>query len=453
MRCVIAGGGVAGLSLAHSLLEQGVEPLVLEASDRVGGKLRSDRHGPYLVEWGPGSFTDSDAAVRRLLDALGLEPRRLPAAPEARQRWVLADGRLQPVPASPGSLLASRLFGPVAKARVLADLLLPRGPSARGLEESVEHFAQRRLGRRGAERLLYPLVSALYAASPAQVSVRSAFPWLAAVEREHRSVLLGIPTTVLSPQRTLASFVDGMEELPRALAARRGPRVRTGVRVERVVAGAGGFEVAVREGDRGARLSAEAVVLATPADVTASVVEPCAGFLSPVLRSIPYVPVALAYLGYAAAGLRTPPRGYGFLAAPGEPTGILGGVFHSCLFPGRAPDGHVLLAARLGGSGAAGKGVPQVAEAARLAGETFAALFGAAEPSFVEVVRHERALPQYTLGHAEKVAAVDAAEARVPGLYFAGNPYRGAGVHDLVRDGERLAARIARALASPRAAG
>jgi oxygen-dependent protoporphyrinogen oxidase len=455
-RVVVAGAGISGLSLAFELERLGVSVLVLESERRAGGKIETDRRDGYICERGPASYLDRQNSITPLARRLGIEGRVLPAFDAGERRLVVANGRLHDTPLDAEAFFRSRLLPLSAKLRMLADLVLPRGPSARGLEESVTAFASRRLGELAGERLLQPLVSGLYAGDPDAVSLPAAFPLMAAMEREHRSLVLGMRAD-LRKQRgkglagsdtpRLSSFVTGLDELTTALASRLGDRLRLGVRIVQVERVASSFHLAVDENGHSSTLDADALVLAIPAHQACQVVRRLDSDLSEILARIPYVPVALVHLGYSASALAQPADAYGFFVPASEHLKILGAVFASAIFPGRAPARFLLFSVRTGGARHPETASLPDQELTALAHAELRGLLGlTAPPAFAHVVRHERALPQYILGHMDRVADLEAGERRYPGLCFHGNAYHNAGVPELVSRSGKLARRLAEEL-------
>jgi oxygen-dependent protoporphyrinogen oxidase len=453
---VVAGAGISGLALAFELRRLGLPVVVLESEGRPGGKIESDRRDGYLCERGPASFLDRSGGIAALVGALGIEDRMLVAGDAAERRLVAAGGRLHDTPATALALAGSALLPWPAKLRVTLDLVLPRGPAARGQDESVAAFARRRLGVLAGERLLQPLVSGLYAGDAEQVSLPSAFPLIAAMERDQRSLLLAMRKEFAAAGRKtaprLASFRDGLDELTSALGAKLGADLHLHARVRRLEQGAGqgaerganGFQVAVDEDGQTRTLVARAVVLALPAHVATTLLAPFDAQASGILARIPYVPVTLVHLGYAASALARPVDAYGFFVPPSEPLRALGGIFPSQFFAGRAPAGFHLFSVRMGGARDPGALALPDSELVALADAELRRLLGlTAAPAFVHIVRHERALPQYTLGHMGRVAALEDCERRHPGLFFHGNAYHNAGVPELVGRSQQLAKRVA----------
>jgi oxygen-dependent protoporphyrinogen oxidase len=451
---VVVGAGISGLALAFELRRLGLPVLVLEGDRRAGGKIESDHRDGYLCERGPASYLDRSGSIAAVAKALGIEGRVLLAGDAAERRLVAANGRLHDTPATAASFVASSLLPWTAKLRAGLDLVLPRGPSAHGQDESVAAFARRRLGRVAGERLLQPLVSGLYAGDPEQVSLPAAFPLVAAMERDQRSFMLAMRKEFAAAKRKaaprLASFRDGLDELPAALAAHLGQDLHLGTRVLRVGKDESGFRVTVDDNGQTQMLQAEALVMAIPAHVGTSVLSSLDGAIAGLLAQIPYVPVTLVHLGYPEAALPRPLDAYGFFVPPSEPLRVLGGIFPSQFLAQRAPAGFHLFSVRTGGARHPEAYTMPEADLVALAHGELRGLMGLeTAPSFVHIVRHERALPQYTLGHMDRVAGLEEGARRHPGLFFHGNAYHNAGVPELVSRSLKLAVRVASFVQSP----
>ncbi|MGC4115527.1 MAG: protoporphyrinogen oxidase [Myxococcales bacterium] len=349
---VVAGAGISGLALAWALRGYGLDVRVFEADARPGGKLKSDRIAGFLVENGPQSFGFRDPTAASLVADLGLEDRRIRATGVARNRAVVADGRVQSVPLSPLSFARSPLLPMAAKVRLLCDLALPRGPLSHGTDESVAEFARRRFGARGAQRIFFPMVSGLYTGDPELLSLDSAFPRLAGLEKTHRSLIVGALASLRASSFTtqLASFREGMGTLTGELARRLGKDLVLNAAVTSLRPSGSGWDVHVRRAGKREVVHADAVALTAPAHALGEVLEGLDEGLAAHVSRIPYAPIAVAYLGYRQADLPQLPKAYGFYTPSTEPSGLLGAVFTSSLFPTHAPLGHHLLACRLGGS-------------------------------------------------------------------------------------------------------
>jgi oxygen-dependent protoporphyrinogen oxidase len=435
VRIAVIGGGISGLTAAHTLVGRGHDVTLLDAAAEPGGLVASARQDGFLCEQGPQAVLDGSDDVRALIAAAGLEPRIVRALPASRRRSIYVGGRLRAFPAGPPALVKTDLFGAGAKLRLLGEPFVRRGGDD---DESVFEFVARRFGRQAAERAAAPALIGIYAGDAAELSLRATFPRLGALEVEHGSVLRGMFRSRGGGRlgRPI-SFTDGLAELPRALAAALGPRRRV-ARADAIEPVAGGWRVSLADGATGGgTIDAERLVLATPAAVTAALLAPLAPPAAEALRAIPHAPVAVACLGFRAAdaaALGMDLDSYGFVVARGEGVSLLGCQFDSSVFPGRTPAGGVLLRALLGGAFE-----PALVDAddATLAAQAVGDLRRTAglrrDPDFVRVWRARPGIPQYTRGHLQRARAVDQALGRLPGLSVLGHALRGVGVSACVQ--------------------
>jgi oxygen-dependent protoporphyrinogen oxidase len=457
---IVIGGGISGLAAAFRLRLGGSAVAVLEASPRVGGAIDTHAEGGWRFELGPNTVVEakSDAAdaadaaggIGALIAAAGLDGERIAASPEAKRRYLLKSGRLHALPSGPGSLLRTPLFSARAKLRFLREPWIgqPEGDP----EESVATFVRRRLGPDFLDTLVGPFVSGVYAGDPERLAVRWAIPQVAALEREHGSLLRGAfagrKAAAAAGGRDsggkggMLSFRAGLAELPSRLAREIGD-VRTGVAARQVLPSADGFRI---ETDAGP-LSARRVLLAVPADVAAGLLEAATGGRSLAFAELPYAPVVVVALGYRRADVAHPLDGFGYLVPRKEGKRTLGCLFPSTIFPDRAPAGHVALAAFAGGrtdpeivtwdeDRIAATIEAEVGEALGIGGE------GGGQPVFRLVRRWPRAIPQYEIGHGRFVDLKNAIERDLPGLHIGGNFLTGISVPDCIRNGSSIAKEI-----------
>jgi len=451
-RIAIVGGGVAGLATAWALekrgcRERGHEVVVLESGDRPGGNLRSERRDGYLVEWGPNGFLDSVPETLELARDLGLGPRLVQADPRAAKRFVFRNGRLHPLPGGPGAFLRSPLLSWPGKLRILCEPMARRRP--RGVDETIHAFAARRIGREAAAVLIDPMVSGIFGGDARQLSLRACFPKMWQMETDHgglfrallskrRSARRGGP--VGAPAGRLTSFEGGVEELVTALHTRLGGAVRTGSAVRSLRREGGGYRLELAGH---ASLEAEAVVLASPARTSAAIVDPLDAELALELRAIPSAPIAVVALGYDAAGLGHALDGFGFLVPRGEGPRFLGVLWDSSLYPQRAPEGRVLLRAMVGGAhDPAAVELDDATLLGRVREDLHATMGITADPAMVRIVRHHVGIPQYTVGHLERLARIEAHLGRLPGVHVAGNGYHGVAINNCAAEAGPLAERI-----------
>jgi protoporphyrinogen/coproporphyrinogen III oxidase len=438
---IVVGGGISGLVCAYALSKAGVEAQVLEASRHAGGVIASERRDGFLLELGPQSFSGTPA-LRTLCAELGIAD-QLIEAPAGAPRYVLIDGAFKAVPLNPAALLTSSLLSVRTKWRIARDAFgTTRAPEA---DESVAAFVRRKFGEELLDRLMGPFVSGIYAGDPECLSLRSAFPQLREAERSAGSVIRGMMRAAKSNEGprerpTLLSFRDGNKTLVQALAAKIGSRLRSGAEAlgigVRREAGAVRFEVRIRQGGSEQVVVAERLVLATSADVAGALLRDVNAAFEPVLAGIEYAPVAVVSLGYRREDVGHSLEGFGFLAPRSSGLRVLGSVWNSSLFPGRAPEGHVLLTSFVGGATDQGAAALSGEDLADLVHREVAPLLqirGAAVFSHVQIYR--RALPQYNIGHEERLLALERLRGELPGLFFVGNYSRGPAIGSCVELG------------------
>ena len=428
---------MAGLVAAFRLRRHGLGVTVFEQADVPGGAVRTEQAEGFLVEHGPNSLRARTPELHDLIVRLGLGSEVVEADAAARRRYVVRGGRPVALPASPPGLLASAFLSWPGKLRLLAEPFVPRGAADAG--ESVAAFVRRRLG---AEALAYgadPFVAGIFAGDPERLSLRYAFPRLLALEQTHGSLLKGL----VNAEKAAAgggifSFQEGLGRLPAALAEALGPALRLGMAVTGVRAEGGGFFV--EAGGEATRF--EGVVSTLPlGDFAALHAMPDLG----VLRQVKHPPVAVVALGFRREDVAHPLDGFGLLVPSAETSfRILGTIFASTVFPGRAPAGRVLLTTLVGGSRRPhlARQPDDVREAAVL--EDLQRLLGVrGAPVFRRQSLWPRAIPQYELGYGAVLARLEALEAAHPGLVFAGNYRQGISVPDTIASAEAAAERLA----------
>ena len=328
-----------------------------------------------------------------------------------------------------------------------------RKPAVGPRDESLEQFVTRRFGPEVLRNLVGPFVSGIYAGDPARLSARAVFPEVVELEEKHGSVLKGILRSARSspkrrPPRLLASFREGLHALPRALAGKLGGgAILLGARVEELTpkprAGRNRFALGLRTGSEKLSLEADAVVLAVPAYHAADLVRPLSAALAVELAGVEYPPLASVCIAFRKGEVPRPLDGFGFLVPRGEGVRSLGCIWSSSLFPGRAPEGSALLTLFLGGATDPEiASLPDDAVTARAQSDLESTLGIAARGRVLQLERHPRAIPQYTLGHLERLDRVGKELSRFPGLFLAGNYLRGVSIGDCARQACKLAATV-----------
>ena len=469
----IVGGGIAGLATAEALLARGrergvpVRPTILEAAPRAGGVIATERTDGFLIESGPDCFiTDKPWGVA-LCQRLGLDGELVGTNPACRRSFILRGRRLLPVPegfqllapSRLGAFAASPILGPVGKLRAALDLVLPRGEPLS--DESLASFVRRRFGPQALERLAQPLLAGVYGADPERLSLRATMPRFLDLERDHRSVILGLMrgrrqrgsargvsgarySLFVTPRRGMATMVERLEQsLPAGT-------VRIGTRVASLEAGPldprrRRFTLRTH---RGAVVEAHAVVLALHGPDAAALLMPVDATLAARLSAIRYGSSTTVSLAWRQEDVARRLDGFGFVVPRSEGRRLVACSFSSIKFPERAPDGHLLVRAFLGDGGDGGDAPARASNAdddavvATVRRELSDVLKVKADPVLARVAHHRGAMAQYEVGHLERAAEIESRLEPHLGLALAGNSLRGVGVPDCIRSGEAAADRI-----------
>jgi oxygen-dependent protoporphyrinogen oxidase len=450
---IVLGAGLSGLSAADALAAAGHRVLVLDRRSVPGGRAQTERIGNFLFEHGPNSLAGPAPVAEGLIDRLGLAAARVERGKDVRHRYLVRNGTVHALPLRPLAFFSSSFFSLRGRLRLLAEPLVP----SRTDDESVTDFVQRRFGRELLDYVVDPLIGGLHAGDPARLSTTALFPRLKALERTAGSVTGGLVLARLKRgravepgPRTLFSFRDGMATLPRALAARLGDRLVSGLRVETVMpAAGGGFVVMGRQGDERVSLRAGAVVVALPAYAAAPALAGMAPDVAGALAGIAHPPLAVVFLGYRADAMAHPLDGLGFLAPSCERRPALGMLFSSTLFAGRAPAGHVALTAFVGGAREPDRALRPAAELEHQVAAEVRHLLGAGRLPVLARTRYWRyGLPQYEMGHDQRVAMVRRLEETAPGIFVTGNYLTGVSTVACIEQGLLTAARAGRYLES-----
>lgn len=438
----IIGAGISGLSVAWFLQQRGHSVQLFEAADQVGGSIRSFVTAGFLLEAGPNSTLENTDALGELIAGVGLDQQLREANPAAKRRYILKQGELLPLPGDPLAFLKTRLFSGRGKLRLLAEPFIGR---AKGREESIADFVRRRLGSEFLDWAIDPFISGVYAGDPEQLSVQAATRKIYALEAEYRSLFIGAVRRMLQGRRSgpapsgrMINFAKGMQTFPLAVAASLGEAVVTGSPVSALERDARGWQIRI-EG-RTDPFNARQVVLAAPAYRTAELLEPLLPEVAEELRSIEYPPVASVAMGFRRDQIRHPLDGFGFLIPRREGRETLGTLFSSTLFPGRAPDDHVLLTSFIGGARNPGiADMEHVVLIDKVLADITPLLGIHGVPSLQKVSYWARAIPQYRLGYNELLGRVREGLAQQPGLHVRANWLDGISLSDCVRNGRAFA--------------
>ncbi len=445
----VIGAGISGLCVAYFLRKKGLNVIVLERDETVGGTMKTIHDDGWLIETGPNSALETTPLVRKLVDELQLGTQFLYANDEAKHRFILRGGKLYPLPTSPTTFLTSKLWSFAGKARLLKEPFIGRAKK----EESIAEFVERRLGREFLNYAIDPFVAGVYAGDPKLLSVQAAFPKLYGLEEKYGGLIKGMArgrkerarrSEISKDRARLFSFRDGMEVLPRSIAGFLDNAVRLGSTVEHIIPLRAGarpvYTVTYSEKGVQRSLQAAAVVLAAPAFATAQLIERIDPEMSKTLSTIYYPPVTEVFTGFRRDQVKRSLDGFGFLVPSVERRKILGTIWSSSLFPHRAPENSVALTTFVGGARQ-----PEIASESdenlvRIVCEEFQNLLSIeGSPSFVKITRWQKAIPQYNIGYHKILKAIERFEENFRGAFISANFRCGIAVGDCLISAEKTA--------------
>jgi oxygen-dependent protoporphyrinogen oxidase len=465
---VVIGGGIAGLAAAHRVAELAnekslsIDLILLEASQRVGGSIATEKIGDFIVEAGPDSFITEKPWALRLCERLGLTSRLVSTQAAYQKIYVVNRGKLVPLPVGFFLLAPTRfwpfvyssLFSWPGKLRIAAEIVLPRGGNHQ--DESLGSFVRRRFGAEALERVAQPLIGGIYASDPDQLSLTATMPRFKEMERTKRSII----RAMWSEQRRRArresgsgarwslfvTLAGGMQELINSIVQRI---PKSAIRLNSPATYLSrdrdkkSWRIAIANGS----ITADAVVVATPAYQTAEILEPIASDLAAELRQIAYASTATVSLGYGRKDFPRQPDSFGFVVPAVEQRKIMACTFSSLKYPGRAPEDHILVRAFVGGALQPELFADDDATMMKNVRAELGSLLGVvAEPVLSRVWRHPKSMPQYHIGHAARVERIETRLRQFPSIALAGGAYHGVGISDCVRTGEEAAEKLVRFL-------
>ncbi|MEW6717849.1 MAG: protoporphyrinogen oxidase [Chloroflexota bacterium] len=481
MKCiVIIGGGIAGLAAAYYVSKQTKADLkitLLERADYWGGKLVTERvpfgEGHFVIEGGPDTFVVTKPWGVKLCKELGIADRLKGTNPETKKTYILKNGKLYELPGGLTMMIPTE-FGPMirtgllswpAKVRMGLDFLLP--PAWVNGDETLGAFVTRRLGRAAYENLIEPLMSGIYAGDGDKLSLQSTFPYLQDLELEHGGLVKGAlalrwermrkaranggsPSPTPGSRSMFLTPMTGLVEIVEALVKHlemNGVELRLRTTVQRVSQNAPAYSVILNSGES---VPADGIIMATPSYVTAELIAVFAPHLADELRPIEYASTATVTLAYRKSDLLRPLDGYGYVIPRHEGRKALACTWTSTKFPHRAPEGYALLRVFIGRAGQESEITWDESALLTIAQEELRLTLGiTGTPLLWRIFIWEKAMPQYNLGHSERLKRIERRLAAYPGLALAGNAYQGIGVPDCIRSGEMATEKILSTLQIP----
>jgi oxygen-dependent protoporphyrinogen oxidase len=464
-RIAIIGGGITGLAAAYRMIElaqqqqREINLTIFEASARLGGTIQTTHRDGFLLERGPDAFISEKPEALALTRRLGIESEIIQTNEQYRRSFIVKHGRLRAVPEGFQLLAPSRMwpfitsdiFSFTGKLRMAADLFLPRRSENGSDDESLASFVRRRFGREALERMAQPMVGGIYTADPEVLSLRATLPRFLDMEKDERSLILSMwrrgrqaknETGVSGARYSLfLSFDQGMAVLVEALAKKiNNCDVRLNTKVNKLQRDNGVWRLTTASGETTA---VDSVCLAIPAYVACTLLKETSPTLRDRLGQIKFASTATVNLAYKRGDITHPLNGFGFVVPFVEKRSLIACTFSSVKFSGRAPEGYVLLRAFVGGALQPEMLALSDGEIDTRVQADLRELLGVTnKPLFTEVSRWNKSMPQYEVGHLQRIAEIEHESSTIPGLELAGNSYRGAGIPDCIKSGEAAAQRM-----------
>ncbi|MCS7215238.1 MAG: protoporphyrinogen oxidase [Thermodesulfovibrio sp.] len=442
---VIVGGGISGLSLAFFLLEKKpqLNLRIVEAEKRIGGKIVTENLSGFLCEGGVNGFLNNKPSTIGLARKLNLEP--IKGSEDSKVRYLLIDGKMTKVPDNPVKFFFSPILSFSGKIRMLGEYFVP--PLKEERDETVESFVSRRVGREFYEKLIDAMSTGIYAGDPSKMSMKSCFPKVYFLEKKYSGLIRGLfalkkerKDVKAQPSAVLMSFKGGMSELIQSLESHLSSKIIKNTKVINVAKHSKYYSLYLENGEI---IEAEKVILACPAYESAEILKDTDREISDILKTIPYPPLSVVAFGFKKEKIGFGTSLYGFLIPQREKRKILGTLFDSSIFPNRAPEGYVLLRTMIGGRRAPELAMLPDEKLIDIAlSELKDLLKIQGEPEFIKIFRWEKAIPQYELGHEDRLNRIDLILSRFPGLYLTGNAYKGVSVNDCIENSLKLADKI-----------
>lgn len=436
----ILGAGITGLSAAYGLHKRGISSTVYEKSDQVGGAIKTIQRNGWLVEEGPNTLMVKSQRVWELLDDLNLHADITEANPEAKCRFIIKDGQPVALPSSIASFLGTSLLSTGAKLRLLKEPFI--SPSG-GKDESIAHFIRRRLGSQPLDYGINPFVSGVYAGDPEQLSIKHTFSRLWEMEQHHGSLTKGLIKRKKqnSTKRSLISFKNGAQSLPKALANTLPEAVHTGYKITSAEQRPSHWKIEGLKNGTPVEAEHQILISTVPAHTLHTIFK---GSSFPELTTIPYAPLSVMALGFKNSQIHHPLDGFGMLIPKVEPFQTLGVLFSSTLFNGRAPEGQQLLTCFIGGARYPKQARKPKDELLKQLLPELNQLLGIdGEPVLTYHKFWARAIPQYNLGYDQYLSTIDNLEKEHQGLFINGNFRGGVSVPDCISSGLNTAQKAA----------
>ena len=452
---VIIGAGISGLATAFWLKQKGIDVIVLEKNDKVGGAMQTEYLDGYIAEHGPNTIHETSPLINELIEGIGIKDEQCYATAVAKNRYVLKNGTLHAMPLGPIPFLKTNLFSARAKLRLAAEPFI--GKPSNNKEESVAEFITRRLGKEFLDYAINPFIAGMFAGDPKRLSVQRALPKSYALEKNYGSLLRGIIRSAIArkkrgdvpKQRAKSfSFKKGLYRLPEAIANGLGNQLLTKCDIQSINPfniDSDSISISIVQDNNQINIKTNAAIFATPSFRTANLVKNISPGTCEKIKDIEYAPIAIVFMGFKQASISRSLDGFGFLVPEVEKRKILGSLWNSTIFPDRSPEGYAAFTTFVGGTRQPELVSLDDKDLVRTVYEELKSIIGISdEPALIWTKRWNKAIPQYNLGYSKFQEAISKFEQDHPGFFITGNYRSGISVGDCIVQANNCAEEVAK---------
>lgn len=438
-RIAVIGGGISGLSALHFIRHRysgSCHVKLYEKDSRLGGTIGTDRVEGFVSDWGSNGFLSKIPLTLQMVSELDLDDMLDPAYPSAERRFIYRNNKLHEIHASPPKFMRSKILSVSGRLRLAMEPLIPKKKD--DTDESIFDFARRRIGREAAEHMIGPMVSGVFGGDARKLSLQSCFPLMVEMEREYGSLFkaliarkkAGSTGGPAGPSGRLTSFKNGLFTIIERLQGKYLDHIVSGCGVKKIHHENNIYRL---EFDSGQPETFDSVICAAPAYAASDIVAGMDGDLSSILAEIPYTSISVVCSGYKKENIAHDLAGFGFLIPRNQNKRILGSIWTSSIFTGRAPEGMVQLRTMIGGATDEAAVNLSEGELADIVHRELTDIIGiTGQPDYLRIFKWSRGIPQFTLGHPLRMAKLEKILEKYPGLFFTGNAYKGVSLNDCI---------------------
>ena len=442
---IIIGAGIAGLSAGFELSKNNIDFQILEASGRVGGVVETQKVDDYLIENGPHTFSSFSKETLELVKDLGIDDNLVEANPNSKKRYIYLNNKLTALPHGPVDFFKSEILSKEGKMTLIEEFFIKKEEK----DESVEDFVGRRFGREVLKNIIQPYLNGVYAGDVKKLSAGAVFPKLKELEKRYKSIILGFLLsswfTNSFKKLTLYSFSEGMEMLTKGLYEKLKNKITLSAKEIEISRAKDFYIVTFKLNNKTINYTTNSILFAIPSYklIDFNYLLPD-NYVTDVFN-IEYLPLAVVSQAIEKSKVKTDLNGFGFLCTKEPHRKLLGTIWTSSIFPNRAPQNKVLLTSYIGGAYYKKVSEQSESEIAALVSKEVSEILQVSDPNSIETINvkiYQNAIPQYNVGHIEKVQWIEMFMEKNYGLFFTGNYMYGISINDTIKTSKEAVEKI-----------